>query len=255
MLLGTLVSILFVAAIVVFVVQYYKRVFEHQQELRAKELEKERDLLLALMQGREHEQQRLAEELHDGLAVEVTVVKQQLYLLRRHLPLNDDANTRLDEINNMLKKVGENIRAMSHNLMPANIEKFGLIATLSDMVAHINRSGEIKAGIITEGIEELPLSNHEQLMIYRIVQELIQNIHKHAQATQFTIALMAKAEQVTVMVSDNGKGIAADATEANFGIGLRNIQSRVKLLDGTFSILPNNQKGTIASFTFKHKAI
>ena len=61
MLLGTLVSIIFVAAIVVFVIQYYKRVFEHQQELRAKELEKERDLLLALMQGREHEQQRIAE--------------------------------------------------------------------------------------------------------------------------------------------------------------------------------------------------
>lgn len=255
MLLGTLVSILFVVAIVVFVIQYYKRVFEHQQELRAKELEKERDLLLALMQGREHEQQRLAEELHDGLAVEVTVIKQQLYLLRRQLALPEEGNTRLDEINDMLKRVGENIRSMSHNLMPANIEKFGLIATLSDMVTHINRSGEIKAAMITEGIEDISLTNHEQLMIYRIVQELIQNIHKHAGASQFTIALMAKGDHVTVTVGDDGKGVPSETNEANFGIGLLNIQSRVKLLDGTFTILPNKPKGTIASFSFKHKAI
>lgn len=255
MLLGTVVSILFVGAIVVFVIQYYKRVFAHQQELRDKEMEKERDLLLALMQGREHEQQRLAEELHDGLAVEVTVIKQQLYLLRRQLSSTDQTNAQLDEINDMLRRVGENIRAMSHNLMPANIEKFGLIATLSDMVAHINRSGEIRAAIVTEGIEDLNLSNHEQLMVYRIVQELIQNIHKHAQATQFTIALTAKGNDVSVWVSDNGKGIPATTSEANFGIGLRNIQSRVKLLDGAFDISPNNPKGTIATFTFKHKAI
>ena len=255
MLLGTLVSIIFVGAIVVFIIQYYKRVFEHQQELRAKELEKERDLLLALMQGREHEQQRLAEELHDGLAVEVTVVKQQLYLLRRNLQLSDDGSKRLDQINEMLKKLGENIRAMSHNLMPANIEKFGLIATLSDMVAHINQSGEIRAALITEGIEDVALSNHEQLMAYRIVQELIQNIHKHAHATQFTIALTAKENHIKISVSDNGKGVPINTDEKNFGIGLRNIQSRVKLLDGTFTILPNNPKGTIATFTFKHKAI
>jgi signal transduction histidine kinase len=255
MLLGTLVSIIFVAAIVVFVIQYYKRVFEHQQELRAKELEKERDLLLALMQGREHEQQRIAEELHDGLAVEVTVVKQQLYLLRKQAALGQKEEARLDEINNMLKSLGENIRAMSHNLMPANIEKFGLLATLSDMIAHINRSSDLKATIVTEGIEDVMLSHHEQLMIYRIVQELIQNIHKHAQATQFTIALTAKGNDVKIWVSDNGRGISVNHSDANFGIGLRNIQSRVKLLDGTFDIKPNKPAGTIASFSFKHKAI
>lgn len=255
MLLGTFVSIIFVGAIVLFVIQYYKRAFAHQQELRTKEVEKERDLLLALMQGREHEQQRLAEELHDGLAVEVTVVKQQIYLLRKQAALSPHDDARLDEINNMLKHLGENIRAMSHNLMPANIEKFGLLATLSDMVAHINRSINVKATIITEGIEDLMLSQHEQLMIYRIVQELIQNIHKHAQATQFTIALTAKGNDVKVWVSDNGKGIPANHSDANFGIGLRNIQSRVKLLNGTFHITPNKPAGTTASFTFKHKAI
>lgn len=251
-LIGTALSLLFVVAIVAFVMQYYKRALIYQQEMRTKELEKERDLLLALMEGREHEQQRLAEELHDGLAVDITVINQQLYILRKQLGGQEQYNAQLNTIKEMLITAGENVRAMSHNLTPANIEKFGLVNTLTDMIAHINRSGEIKAELHTEGIPD-EISKGDQLIIYRIIQELIQNIHKHAAASMLSINIAAHNGNAVISVADDGKGLPAGSGKLNFGIGLTNIQSRAKLLNGAFHMSANMPKGTIATLQFAYK--
>lgn len=249
---GTIVAFLFVGAMVAFVMQYYKRVFIHQQELKNKALEKERDLLLALMQGREHEQQRLAEELHDGLAVDITVINQQLYILRKQLGGQEQYNAQLNTIKEMLVTTGENVRAMSHNLTPANIEKFGLVNTLTDMIAHINRSGEIRAEMHTEGTPD-EISKGDQLIIYRIIQELIQNIHKHAAASTLSINIAAHNGIAVISVADDGKGLPEGEGNLNFGIGLTNIQSRAKLLNGVFHMSANTPKGTIATLQFAYK--
>lgn len=253
--LGTVVSLIFVITIVAFVMYYYKRLFIHNEELRTKELEKERDLLLALMQGREHEQRRLAEELHDGLAVDITVIKQQVYILRKQLGENKDHEEQLNSIKEMLVAVGENMRAMSHNLTPANIEKFGLVNTISDMIAHINRSGEIKAELHApvELLNDIP--KDMQLMVYRIVQELVQNIHKHAEASLLVISINQVNDRAEITVADNGKGLPENISNENFGIGLRNIQGRAELLNGNFSIKRNIPNGTIAVLSFAYKPI
>lgn len=251
---GTCGAFLFVAAIVAFVMQYYKRVFIHQQELKTKELEKERDLLLALMQGRENEQKRLAEELHDGLAVDITVINQQLYILRKQLGEQEQYSAQLNTIKEMLVSAGENVRAMSHNLTPANIEKFGLVNTLTDMIAHINRSGEIKAELHAEGTPN-DINKNDQLIVYRIIQELIQNIHKHAEASSLYINIAAHNGNAVVSVADNGKGLPNGNEQLNFGIGLTNIESRAKLLNGIFTIMANTPNGTIAILRFPYKTM
>ena len=242
---GTVVCLLFVTAAGVFAFIYQNKMLRHQHELRAKEEEKQRQLLEAIIQGQENEQKRISEELHDGIGADLAAVKLHCYAARKHLNENEKSIELFSNTSKMLDEVISNVRNISHRLSPSLLEKFGLANVLESNANRITETGEAK--VVFQSLTPLPvLTNSQSIMVYRIIQELVQNSLKYGKATEIKISVSAEMGKCKFEVSDNGKGFLVKKIKDNYGIGLRNIESRVKVLQAKFEIDSKPDEGTKA---------
>lgn len=214
-----------------FMFQFQKKVIEH-----------ERELLRAVIVGQENEQARVAGELHDSLGIDILAARNILYQVRKVLTDNNLNTQQCDATKDMLDHIYQTQRRISHNLMPSNIEKYGLVEALKDFVARINESDELKASIQFEGIYER-LEPEKELMVYRIIQEFTQNTMKHAKASLLTINLSAKDGKVQVRIADNGDGFNTTLSGSK-GLGMKSIESRVVLLNAFYDFYSKPGEGT-----------
>ena len=210
---------------------YYKqRQKTQQQKISNLENEKENVALRSLMAGEEKERSRIAKELHDGIGGILAAAKMHAS--------KDVENTKIVEL---LNSASEESRRISHNLLPENLVKKGLDVALHDFVESINESGLLKAEYQSVNLKS-NLSKSLQLSIYRIIQELLNNIIKHADATEAMVQIQESNSQLLITVEDNGKGFQTN-DKAN-GIGLTNIESRLSLLKGQLKIDSDKKMGT-----------
>ncbi len=179
-----------------------------------------------ILQALEQERQRLAEELHDQVGALLSVVRMSLASLSTQGPL--PLTERLQELVTRVDEVIRAVRLTSHLLMPPLVEHFGLITILEGLLRRLNQA-QVQTHFTLEVVgQERPLSLTHKLHIYRIVQELLNNALRHAQATQVTIRLLF-GKRLYLEVRDNGRGYEPRQL-SNIGIGLRNIEARLKLL-------------------------
>lgn len=209
---------------------FKQRQKNQQQKISNLENEKENVALKSLMAGEEKERSRIAKELHDGLGGILAAAKMQA---------SKDNN--LEKVVELIDNASIESRRISHNLLPENLIKKGLNTALEDFVHSINESGLISASYQSINLKtSLPQSL--QLSIYRIVQELLNNIIKHAYATEALIQLQENESHLMITVEDNGKGFSTK--EKSKGIGLSNIESRLSLLKGKLKIDSDQKEGT-----------
>ncbi len=208
-----------------------------QQQIVALENEKENIALKSLMAGEEKERSRIAQELHDGLGGILAVSKMHASKLEK----TSDNASEIRKLTALLDTASIESRRISHNLLPENLLQKGLDAALHDFVNGIRESKLLDATY-----QSINLSNNLpqpfQLSVYRIVQELFNNIIKHSQATEALVQLQQEREKLTITVEDNGKGFSPK--KISEGIGLTNIKSRLSLLQGTLEIDSNETSGT-----------
>lgn len=201
-----------------------------KQKIVNLENEKENIALRSLMSGEEQERSRIAKELHDGLGGLLAAAK--MHASKKN---NDD------KVIELLDTASRESRRISHNLLPESLIKKGLDKALHDFVNSINDSDLLKTDYQSINLEEnLPQSL--QLSVYRIIQELINNIIKHSGATEALIQLQQEHKKLIITVEDNGKGFSHQ--QVNKGIGLQNIESRLSLLKGKLEIDSEDEKGT-----------
>jgi signal transduction histidine kinase len=186
----------------------------------------------AYLQGEEKEKVRLSRELHDGIA-------QDLLALRFTFQKYGMAEQELNEID----KIGSEVRNLSHQLMPLTLKMMGLIPAIEEMCNKLFPPSNIEHEIMSNGIDDrLPLTLETSL--YRITQELVQNIIKHSNANYVMIQIANKNNFINLIVQDNGSGF--DANKKADGIGLHNLKSRVQMINGKLSFESNESDGTIA---------
>ncbi|TXD53963.1 MULTISPECIES: sensor histidine kinase [unclassified Polaribacter] len=176
----------------------------------------------------ENERRRLARELHDGVGPLLTTIK--LYVQNKI-----DSGEHKESLKEMIDTTINEIRQMTNVLMPTSLDKFGIGATLHSYVENIQKS--IKASIRFEDLtkEEASLISKEQeINIFRIVQELINNSIKHSKATKIRISLTEFDNFLSLYYFDNGTGF--DLKKVNLGSGIKNIKERVEIFDGTLQI-------------------
>lgn len=198
--------------------------------------------LNAMMEGENKERERTARELHDGIGgmLAATQMKCSIESSRQEHALQD--------ISGMLKDISQEVRNTAHNLMPSSILHFSLKDALLEYcrkITDIHAPFSVELQILT-GIPKLSAS--ERLNIYRIVQEALQNILKHAQASQATIQLSYHNKALHLLIEDNGIGFDPKVTRK--GIGLNNLISRTRLLKGDASIESHPEKGATLRFEF-----
>lgn len=206
--------------------QYSKAIiaFEKQHQEIAK--------LEALIDGEENERRRIAQELHDGLNGDLSAIKYRLSLLEES-NLNAAATENLIEIINMIDESCNQVRSISHNLMPSSILDYGLIESVKEYCVKINNSDNFKIDFQFFG-NYIALSKKTETVIYRVIQELVTNILKHARATEAIIQFNYREEEIFITVEDNGIGFDKNSTFN--GIGHKNINSRVAFLNAHLDV-------------------
>ncbi|MBK6264460.1 PAS domain S-box protein [Marivirga sp. S37H4] len=193
----------------------------------------------ALLTGIEEERKRIAGELHDGLVQTLSAVSLNLKSLQESVDdLHETEQKSFDEALGLLSLAINETQAISHDLMPPAIERVGLSKSLKHLAENINRNSTTSVIADIQQVDEM-LSGFHMLNIYRIVQELVQNSIKHANAGSLHISLKKEADSIKVKVEDDGNGFHFQETQ-QAGIGLRNIQLRVKSMDG--KIVVNSTK-------------
>jgi len=201
-----------------------------KQKIKALENEKENVALRSLMSGEEKERSRIAKEIHDGLGGILAAAKM--------LASKGIENQKVVEL---LDTASKESRRISHNLLPESLMAKGLDKALRDFVASINDTGLLETNYHAINVES-NLPQALQLSVYRIVQELLNNIIKHANATEAFVQLQQEKKKLIITVEDNGKGFLN--TQSSDGIGLTNIKSRLSLLKGKLEIDSNETSGT-----------
>lgn len=200
-------------------------------ERRLLEKQQQKQILKATLNAQEEERQRIAESLHNGLGQVLYGVKTTL----ERIKLNDGTHENAEALNRskeLLSLCIQESRKISHELMPSILEDFGLRVAIRDICLQLK--GKTHFNCTFSGMD-IRLDKYLQLATYRIVQELALNIMKHAEATLAHINISIDHNHVNIMAKDNGKGFE-HGEEKNKGIGLKTIESKVKLLNGKIVI-------------------
>jgi signal transduction histidine kinase len=237
-------SCILVISILIFAF-YRQRVKKDKiiSDQRIEKLEREKKLLAAksIVEGQEEERKRIARELHDGLGVLLSTAKMQFKTIEDNSPGNSEM---LKKAAGLLEKASSDVRRISHNMMPGILTKLGLDEAIEDLFDNINDTPGITATLNIENEEERRLSENTEIMIYRMVQEMVNNTLKYAGADKVSLDLIYEDKTVSLQYSDNGKGFDVDEKLKNKSIGLTSIQSRVNFLGGKLNINSKPGRGT-----------
>lgn len=227
-------SALFLICILAISVWFNSRIKKQKAIARQKEMTDQ-----LIFETEQSERERIARDLHDSVGQKLSVVKMKLSMSG-----SDSAST-----GEILDQAITELRTASHNLMPEDLKK-GLITAIEEMAEQINYTQPgTKIGLITpEELKTLVLPKQTTLYLYRIIQEIIHNALKYAQARTIHITIGQEKQDLKLVLSDDGIGLPDEAGKAG-GIGLKNIRARVGQLKGRLSIVTEPQKGT--SFTIQ----
>lgn len=213
----------------------------YRQELKDVAQQEQIKIAQAVLNGQEEERNRVARDLHDGLGGMLANVKLNLSDLASDVPNNGKNLTLVvDQLDGSIKE----LRRIAHNMVPEMLLKLGLETSLKDLCESVPRE------TLAIDFQYLGVNNNlpvpEQIAIYRIVQELLTNVVKHAQAKNVLLQCTQNETLFLITIEDDGKGFDSDRLIAKQGMGLFNIKNRVDYLKGKLEVLSaKNKKGTI----------
>jgi len=232
--LGTVIFLALTAILLVFLFkQRHKR---KNQEILTLKREVQIKTLESLIEGEEKERFRIAKELHDGVNGGLSAIK---YKLSSLLEMN---NKVIKEAIIMIDDSCKQVRAISHNLVPPSLEKFNLVEATEVYCGNLNDINPDVEFTFQHLGDALDISKKAEVNIFRIIQELITNSIKHADASVINVQISCHNNTIQVSIEDDGKGFDKDAVKSE-GIGLSNVQSRMDYLKASVDFI-SNEKGT-----------
>ncbi len=198
----------------------------------------------ARLEVQDKERKRIAQDLHDRLGSVLSMAKIHFKSIEENISLTHEQHVNQYQMgNNLLDEACEEVRQIAHDMVSGVLYKFGLMSALQSLEKSINKSGKLHITVLGFGMEETRLADEIEISIYRIVQELLSNVLKHAKASELTIQVIKKDKNLNVQVEDNGIGFNQDNTFSG-GIGLKNVQARIENLDGELNIDSGKGSGT-----------
>lgn len=196
----------------------------------------------AFIRGEERERNRISHDLHDGVAAMIGAAKMTLESIP-HLS-EDKQMEQLSKVKSILENTHADVRHIAHNLLPTVLEKEGLIKATEQFASEVNETGLVRILVKDKGSNAHEISSQFQLMLFRIIQELVNNIIKHSQAQNAMITFGRNKKGLMIEVVDDGIGYNGDINTGNQG--LYGISQRLKSIGGDFKIISKREKGTQA---------
>lgn len=217
-----------------------------QAELDAAVIREQKLGLNAVIEAQESERKRIARDLHDGIAQELVALKLGFELLRRKVQKTaPDESDQLEELTAQLNASCTEVRNIAHVMAPPVLEQHGLAPSVELLLRHTVQPAGLQVEFEQKGITE-QIDGKTEIGLYRILQELLNNIIKHANASKVVIRLLQQGNEVVMQVEDDGKGFDFESVRSKGTMGVLNILTRVSTLGGTFfseKVLPH---GTVS---------
>lgn len=229
------ISVLIVLMLLIGII-YYK-----QTQLRQRNI-----AMQAIIQTEESERRRIAQDLHDSVSQTMSAAKINLTMIGTELPFKDeDQRQRFDKVISLVDYGFREVRTISHNMMPWALHKTGLAQVVRQFINNIEND-TIDIQFFSKGFDE-PFNENIEIILYRVLQESVSNVMKHAAASRLDISLMREEQAISLTIEDNGRGFESANPEAYKGMGLHNLQSRINFLSGKVEFDSQPGKGTLVS--------
>lgn len=232
-----------------------KNLMAHQnyalQEQKIKELENEKQIFASqgVLKGQEEERSRLAKDLHDGLGGLLSGVKHSIINMKENIVISSGHIEGFEKSLNMIDTAMKELRRVAQNMMPEALAKFGLEEALKDYCASSSTSS---LQVIFQSFgSNTQIDSAAEIIIYRIIQELVNNALKHSNATQVMVQVVKGDGWITLSVEDNGKGFDVNELKESTGAGWSNIKSRVDYLKGNIDLKSQSGTGTSVNIEIK----
>jgi two-component system NarL family sensor kinase len=233
----TVVFILILAlSLTVFLFVYYRNKVKQRQLYEKKLIEEQKSRFREVIEAIESERKRIAVDLHDSLGQMLSVTKLYLSSLEEIKGLEDENNKLMyDSIVKMIDDSRGELRNISFNIMPGSFIKYGLVVAIDELANKINQTNQVEFHFTNTGFDKR-LPENLEISIYRIVQEAVNNIVKHANATEIQVNMTLNRNTFNLKIADNGKGMEQFAKNNSPGLGWKSICSRVEMLEGSIGV-------------------
>lgn len=228
--------VIFILLILVIGFIYYK-----QTQLKQRNI-----AMQAIIAAEESERRRIAQDLHDSVSQTMSAAKINLTVIGGELPfVDDEQRKRFEKVINLVDYGFREVRTISHNMMPWALHKTGLAQVVKQFIENIENEATA-INFFSRGFDA-PFDDTTEIILYRVLQESVNNVMKHANASRLDISLIRDKDNISLTIEDNGKGFDASNPDINKGMGLSNLRSRINFLNGKVELDSQVGKGTLVS--------
>ncbi|WP_232735111.1 sensor histidine kinase [Olleya sp. Bg11-27] len=237
---GLIFLVLLTTGLILFFHYSRRKIIQKELEKAALKLENQQKILQTSIAIQERERKRIAQDLHDAISSKLNIISLTTNVLLIDQTISEKQKIALEQILNITTGTLESARKIAHDLLPPILNEFGLKAALQELFEDFSKHTKIE---IEDNVEALTrLSKNDQLHVFRIVQELINNSIRHGKANELVVYMEQNETDFVIRYQDNGQGFDVKKIHEKSGIGLQNIKSRVKILKGILKIesTPNN---------------
>lgn len=228
------------------IVQLHRRRIMHQADLHSMKSQYEQTLLQSQLEIQEQTFRNISQEIHDNIGQVLSLAKLNLNTIHE-----GNFREKIDVTDELVGKAIADLRDLSKSLNGEKITDLGLYMALTHELAIIEKTVPVTTSLSGDDIDEM-LNEEQVIILFRMMQELLNNILKHAKATSIDIIVTATEKEVSLCVKDNGVGFDAEKLEAaKTGIGLKSLSQRARLINGQVDIKTAPGKGTEVSITLQ----
>lgn len=232
--------------ILVLVVYYNHRKHKHFLEKQTMQSDFKHELLQTQLEIQEQTLKNISQEIHDNIGQALSLVKLNINTMDYNEPVL--LQNKINDSKSLITKAIQDLRDLSKSLDTDYVIELGLSRAIEYELEMIKKNGEFQIQFNIKG-KPYRLENQQELILFRIVQEALHNIIKHAKATEINVELIFEAELFTLKIEDNGIGFDTSSLDNNnyskFGLGLRNMENRANIINATFKLTSTLDKGTI----------
>lgn len=236
--------------IIVLVLVYQKKQLQYIGEKKQLKDTYEKEILESKLEIQEQTLKYISQEIHDNIGQALSLVKLNINTMNHGEP--ELLQNKIVDSRQLITKVIQDLRDLSRTLNTDYIMESGLLKVIEYELGMIKKSGVFEVVLETQG-DEYRLENQQELILFRIVQESLNNIIKHSRATTISVRILFEPCLFTLIIKDNGVGFDASQLENNnynkFGLGLRNMLSRANIINASFKLTSTINEGTVITLT------
>lgn len=236
--------VLLISLLTLLAFSYFKRLkIKEKSKLQTEIFNQQTLATQAVLDGEERERKRIAADLHDGVGQTIMALKMNLLGIHNHIKFeNPKVKEIFEKAVDLASETAKEVRAISHQMMPNALIKSGLASAIREFLSNLE-TPNLKINLTVNNLND-PIEPTIEKVMYRIIQESVNNVIKHSKASELNIEINKKNDSIEAQISDNGIGFEKKLQFDNEGIGLKNIYDRVAFLKGKVNINSEKNKGT-----------